>query len=103
MGADRGEYAKTLLLDDPVQHIDDYRALNLVEVLASIRRTGRQVIVAVEDAALADVLCRRLRSVIGDEGKRFEMTIGLDGSAKILSETQIHPLPSSVMQIAEAS
>jgi len=28
------------LLDDPVQHIDDYRALNLVEVLAAIRRTG---------------------------------------------------------------
>lgn len=94
---------ETLLLDDPVQHIDDYRALNLVEVLASIRRTGRQVIVAVEDVALADVLCRRLRSVIGDEGKRFEMSIGLDGSAKILSETQIHPLPSAVMQVAEAS
>jgi chromosome segregation protein len=87
---------ETLLLDDPVQH-------NLVEVLASIRRTGRQVIVAVEDAALADVLCRRLRSVIGDEGKRFEMAIGLDGSAKILSETHIRPLPSSVMQVAEAS
>jgi recombinational DNA repair ATPase RecF len=94
---------ETLLLDDPVQHIDDYRALNLVEVLASIRRTGRQVIVAVEDDALADVLCRRLRSVIGDEGKRFEMAIGLDGSAKILSETQIHPLATSVMQMAEAS
>ena len=47
----------TLVLDDPVQHIDDYRALNLAEVLASIRRTGRQVIIAVEDVALADVLC----------------------------------------------
>ena len=94
---------ETLLLDDPVQHIDDYRALNLVEVLASIRRTGRQVIVAVEDTALADVLCRRLRSVIGDEGKRFELTIGLSGSATIQSETSIRPLPSSVMQLAEAS
>jgi chromosome segregation protein len=31
---------KSLLLDDPVQHIDDYRALNLVEVLAAIRRGG---------------------------------------------------------------
>jgi chromosome segregation protein len=42
------------LLDDPVQHIDDYRALNLVEILAAIRRTGRQVIVSVEDTALAN-------------------------------------------------
>jgi len=47
------------------QHIDDYRALNLVEVLAAVRRQGRQVIVAVEDSALADLLCRRLRSKIG--------------------------------------
>ena len=29
----------TLLLDDPIQHIDDYRALNLVGVLAAIRRS----------------------------------------------------------------
>jgi chromosome segregation protein len=51
---------KSLLLDDPVQHIDYYRALNLVEVLAAIRRIGRQVIIVVEDVALADLLCRRL-------------------------------------------
>lgn len=50
---------RSLLLDDPIQHIDDFRALNLVEVLTAIRRTGRQVIVAVEDPALSDVLCRR--------------------------------------------
>ncbi|MGP8175071.1 MAG: AAA family ATPase [Terracidiphilus sp.] len=94
---------ETLLLDDPVQHIDDYRALNLVEVLASIRRTGRQVIVAVEDTALADLLCRRLRSVVGDEGKRFDLTIGLDGSATIQDEARIRPLPGAVMELAEAS
>jgi ABC-type cobalamin/Fe3+-siderophores transport system ATPase subunit len=64
---------KSLLLDDPVQHIDDYRALNLVEVLAAIRRSGRQILVAVEDAALADLLCRRLRSSIGEIGRRFEL------------------------------
>ena len=64
---------KSLLLDDPIQHIDNYRALNLVEVLAAIRRSGRQVIVAVEDLALADLLCRRLRSTIGELGRRFEL------------------------------
>ena len=78
---------KTLLLDDPVQHIDDYRALNLVEVLAAIRRSGRQVIIAVEDAALADLLCRRLRSSIGEIGRRFELQTSKTGTSEISSIT----------------
>lgn len=94
---------QTLLLDDPVQHIDDYRALNLVEVLSAIRRTDRQIIIAVEDPALADVLCRRLRSTIAEEGKRFEMALGVDGAARIESETVIAPLPDAIMQFADAS
>ena len=39
---------RTLLLDDPVQHIDDFRALQLVEVLAALRVEGRQIVCAVE-------------------------------------------------------
>ena len=46
---------QSLLLDDPVQHIDDYRALHLVEVLSALRQAGRQVVIAVEDEALADL------------------------------------------------
>jgi len=57
---------RTLILDDPVQHVDDYRALHLAEVLTAIRRTRRQVVCTVEDAALAELLARRLRSQ-GDE------------------------------------
>jgi len=49
---------KSLLLDDPIQHVDDYMALNLVEVLAAFRT---QVIIAVKDTALVELLCRRLR------------------------------------------
>jgi chromosome segregation protein len=94
---------QTLLLDDPVQHIDDYRALNLVEVLSAIRRTGRQVIVAVEDAALADLLSRRLRSTADDGGKRFELGVATDGSATIANEVRLLPLPSSILEEAEAS
>ena len=51
---------KTLILDDPVQHIDDYRALNLVEIFSAFRLSDRQIICAVEDRALAELLCRRL-------------------------------------------
>lgn len=93
---------KTLLLDDPVQHIDDYRALTLVEVLAAIRRSGRQVI-AVEDAALADLLCRRLRSSIGEIGRRFELQTSKTGTSEISSIHDIFPMPREVLRRAQAS
>jgi chromosome segregation protein len=89
---------RTLLLDDPIQHIDDYRALNLVEVLSAVRRTGRQVIVAVEDLALADVLCRRLRSTEMEPGRRFELGIGSDGSAFIEKQSDIFRLANDVLK-----
>lgn len=93
---------RSLLLDDPVQHIDDYRALNLVEVLSAVRRTGRQVIVAVEDPALADVLCRRLRCTAVEVGRRFELSTAKNGSAAIERQADIFPLPREVLQTAEA-
>lgn len=92
---------RTLLLDDPVQHIDDYRALNLVEVLSAVRRTGRQVIVAVEDPALADVLCRRLRSTDIEGGKRFELKTDKKGSATVAHESDIFKLRSRVLRAVE--
>lgn len=91
---------RSLLLDDPIQHIDDYRALNLVEVLSAVRRTGRQVIVAVEDPALADVLCRRLRSTPVEGGKRFELSTAKNGSAAIEWEADIPPLRREVLATA---
>jgi chromosome segregation protein len=94
---------QSLLLDDPVQHIDDYRALNLVEVLAAIRRSGRQIIVAVEDAALADLLCRRLRSSIGEIGRRFELRTSRTGTSEIASVEDIYPMPREVLRRALAS
>jgi chromosome segregation protein len=91
---------QSLLLDDPVQHIDDYRALNLVEVLAAIRRTNRQVIVAVEDPALADLLCRRLRSGDGDFGRVFELHTSKTGAAEIVNTRDIYPMPRLVLRSA---
>src|ERR1035437_4610614 len=90
----------SLLLDDPVQHIDDYRALNLVEVLAAIRRTNRQVIVAVEDPALADLLCRRLRSATDELGRVFELHTSKTGAAEIASTRDIYPMPRLVLRTA---
>ena len=89
---------ETLLLDDPVQHVDDYRALNLVEVLSAVRRSGRQLIIAVEDSALADLLCRRLRSTATEPGRRFELATAANGSSVIKEESDIYPLPRAILE-----
>lgn len=64
---------ETLISDDPIQHVDDYRALYLVETLAALRMLGRQIICTVEDPALADLLCRRLRSNSTEPGIRIDL------------------------------
>src|SRR5258707_963471 len=91
---------RAILLDDPVQHIDDYRALNLVEVLSAIRRGGRQVLVAVEDPALADLLCRRLRSTVSEPGRRYELGSGEDGAVAVQAISEIAPIPRRVLSLA---
>ena len=93
----------TLLLDDPVQHIDDYRALHLVEVLAALRLSGRQIIVAVEDEALADLLCRRLRSTTTQPGRRYDLGGSSNGTARLNTTLEILPMSQSVLKLAEAS
>jgi DNA repair exonuclease SbcCD ATPase subunit len=93
---------QTLMLDDPVQHIDDYRALNLVEVLSAVRRMGRQVIVAVEDEALADVLCRRLRSLPNETGRCFTLQTSTDGIGQIADTRDIYPMPREVLRSVSA-
>src|ERR1035437_6810612 len=77
----------SLILDDPVQHIDDYRALHLVEVLHAIRRSGRQIICTVEDQALASLLCRRLHSSAGEDGVMFRMGY-VPGAGVIVAQTE---------------
>ena len=94
---------ESILLDDPVQHIDDYRAVNLVEVLTAIRRTGEQVIVAVEDAALADLLCRRLRSANDQIGRRFDLRTSLLGGAVVAESRDLYPMPLDVLKTSKAS
>ncbi len=88
---------RTLLLDDPVQHIDDFRALHLVEVLAALRFDGRQIVCAVEDAALADLLCRRLLSDSNQLGLRYDVDFGPDGNAAVVKRMEIPPMPKGVL------
>lgn len=89
-------HLKSLILDDPVQHIDDYRALHLVEVLAAIRRAGQQVICAVEDEALAQLMCRRIRTGVDGEGALVHMVYRSGDGAGIERTTVV---PSAVRHL----
>lgn len=90
----------TLVLDDPVQHIDDYRALHFAEVLSSIRQLGHQIVCTVQDSALADLLCRRLRSASLGDGLRIEMEYEPGGGARVRDVQEIAPLPERVLMSA---
>ncbi|MER9969683.1 AAA family ATPase [Mesorhizobium sp. M0060] len=89
---------RSLLLDDPVQHIDDFRALHLVEVLAALRLDRRQIICAVEDPALADLLCRRLVSTTDEPGRRYDIDLGPEGATSVLTAEDVPPMPVGVLR-----
>jgi chromosome segregation protein len=89
---------ETLMLDDPVQHIDDFRALQLVEVLSSFRQAGRQVVVAVEDEALADLLCRRMLSTLEQGGRRYTIDFNERGAANVTARLDIPPMALGILR-----
>lgn len=88
---------QSILLDDPVQHVDDFRSVQLAEVMAQLSAAGRQIICAVEDAALADLLCRRLP--ISDLGQAKRVTLGPDAAGALakLREYDLSPLPPHIL------
>lgn len=83
---------QSILLDDPVQHVDDFRTVHLAEVLAQLCASGRQVICAVEDSALADLMCRRLPSTTSVPGKRISLGADATGALAIVHEQTIATL-----------
>jgi DNA repair exonuclease SbcCD ATPase subunit len=83
---------RTILLDDPVQHVDDFRTVHLAEVMAHLVADGRQIVCAVEDAALADLLCRRLP--VSRSGSASRVTLGPDdeGVLAVIAKRPLAPL-----------
>ena len=88
---------QSLLLDDPVQHIDDFRSIHLAELLGHLVNEDRQIICAVEDSALADLICRKMPVRSENAGKRI--TLGLDsaGDVGILSERLLSYFPHKAL------
>lgn len=83
---------KSLVLDDPVQHVDDFRAVHLAEVIAHLRDTGRQIVCAVEDSALADLMCRRLAGSKRSSGRRIRLGNEAEGELAVLDDREVAPL-----------
>ena len=88
---------ETLVMDDPVQHIDDYRSLHLVEALSAIRQLGKQIVCTVEDPALADLLCRRLRSTTVGEGLLIELEYDAQRGIRIHKQRELSPLSRTML------
>lgn len=86
---------RTVMLDDPVQHVDDFRTVHLAELAAQLVAEGRQIICAVEDAALAELLCRRLPVFGIDTAKRVTLGPDIDGDLTTSSERSLPMLPKS--------
>lgn len=80
---------RTVMLDDPVQHVDDFRTVHLAELAAQLVSEGRQIVCAVEDAALAELLCRRLPVNGPDTAKRVTLGPDEDGDLTISSERSL--------------
>ena len=87
---------QTVLLDDPVQHVDDFRTVHLAEVLAQLVGQGRQIICAVEDSALADLMCRRLPIKTEQSARRVTLGPGSDGALSVRSTSLLKPVPAKV-------
>ena len=88
---------RSILLDDPVQHVDDFRTVNLAEVLAQLVAGGRQIVIAVEDAALAELLARRMPVMAPGQASRLTLGLGPDGCPAIVSRTDPVPMVQGVL------
>lgn len=72
-------------------------------MLATIRRTGHQVVVAVEDAALAGLLTRRLRGSLEQHGCFYELGTAEKGGTCVKQEYVLAPLPATALSETKAS
>src|SRR5712671_6559852 len=75
----------------------DFRSVQLAEVMAQLSAAGKQIICAVEDAALADLLCRRLP--IQSERQAKRVTLGPDDKGVLtkLRDEDLVPLPQHAL------
>jgi chromosome segregation protein len=72
-------------------------------VLAHLCQSGRQIVCAVEDSALADLMGRRLPSSEGAPGKRVTLGTDRDGALAVAHSQEIAPLSRRALVLPEQS
>jgi hypothetical protein len=90
-----------LLLDDPIQNMDDYNVLGLVDLLRSLR-AQRQLVVSTHDSQIGELIRRKLRPRASGQRTiihRFS-SIDEDGPRVLTSIDEYVPIPSVLAQIA---
>lgn len=85
-----------------MQHVDDFRSVHLSELLAQLVADGRQIVCAVEDVALVDMLARRLPVDRPGAAKRITLGPDNDGALAKQEEQSLIPLPMNAMVVADA-
>jgi len=69
----------------------------LAELLAALHMSGHQIICAVEDDALANLLCRRLPVQPQSKGVHIKLGEKPNGYLGVISRKEITNLPSAVL------
>ncbi len=83
-----------------MQHVDDYRALHLVETLNAVKSAGYQIVCTVEDAALAELLCRRMATSDPEIGRLAELTYTAGEGCELLRSKWIPSTGTNVIKSA---
>ncbi len=91
---------RSLVLDDPVQHIDDFRALHLVELLNALRKHGHQIVCTAEDPQLAGLIARKLQGLGDESGAVVELSYEPGAGVKKGSVRPIEPDRARVIRYA---
>ncbi|WP_322920661.1 AAA family ATPase [Nocardioides renjunii] len=84
----------SVILDDPLQNLDDVHLLGLVDLLRRVQ-SHRQIIVTTHDATFADLLARKMRPT--DAGERLNLirleAWDREGPRIINEQVQVDPRP----------
>jgi chromosome segregation protein len=91
---------RMVALDDPVQHIDDFRALHLVELLSGLRKTGWQVVCTAEDPELAHLMVRRLRGLGNQSGGLVTLAYEPGGGVIVKETAEYPPVDARIIRSA---
>jgi len=62
---------QTVLIDDPVQQMDDMNALAFIDIILGLSRAGKQIIITTCNRDLFDLFCSKARQTLASSNRTF--------------------------------